>query len=302
MSNIYNTEPAPSARVVMSTSAGDLDIELWAKETPLASRNFIQLAMEGYYDGTTFHRLVQGFIIQGGDASGAGDGGESIYGQPFADEPHQRLRLNRRGLLACANEGERDSNTSQFFFTLDATPELQGRHTMFGRITEQVSRETQAKRKGRLALEAMRAQYTSSTSGGGAASKKSKREMDRASKKERENEEALKRFKSGLRRASASVSGSESPERSRKGSRGRRVEEWDEEERLMKEYGSESSEGVTGGSWREHVFRAGRDQVNERVGQDDQYVTLDPRAPGALLLDPAHFSPGPPRKARERGK
>ncbi|PWN43826.1 cyclophilin-like protein [Ceraceosorus guamensis] len=135
MSNIYNTEPAPSARVVMSTSAGDLDIELWAKETPLASRNFLQLAMEGYYDGTTFHRLVQGFIIQGGDASGAGDGGESIYGQPFADEPHQRLRLNRRGLLACANEGERDSNTSQFFFTLDATPELQGRHTMFGRIT-----------------------------------------------------------------------------------------------------------------------------------------------------------------------
>ena len=65
------------------TSLGDIDIELWSKETPKACRNFVQLCLEGYYDDTIFHRMVPGFIVQGGDPSGSGHGGDSVYGKPF---------------------------------------------------------------------------------------------------------------------------------------------------------------------------------------------------------------------------
>ena len=65
------------------TSAGDIDIELWSKEAPKACRNFVQLCMEGYYDNTIFHRVVRDFIVQGGDPTGTGHGGDSIYGSPF---------------------------------------------------------------------------------------------------------------------------------------------------------------------------------------------------------------------------
>jgi len=66
------------------TSVGDIDVELWSKEAPKACRNFVQLCLEGYYDGTIFHRLVHNFIVQGGDPTGTGHGGESIYGKPFS--------------------------------------------------------------------------------------------------------------------------------------------------------------------------------------------------------------------------
>lgn len=89
--------------------------------------------MEGYYNGTIFHRVVKGFIVQGGDPNGDGTGGESIYNEPFADEFHQRLKFNRRGLLAMANAGEHD-NGSQFFFTLGPASELQNHHTIFGKV------------------------------------------------------------------------------------------------------------------------------------------------------------------------
>ncbi|CBY37692.1 unnamed protein product, partial [Oikopleura dioica] len=91
MSQNYMMEPATNGKVVLRTSAGDIDIELWSKETPLACRNFVQLCMENYYDATIFHRLVPGFIIQGGDPTGTGMGGESIYGKPFKDEIHSRV-------------------------------------------------------------------------------------------------------------------------------------------------------------------------------------------------------------------
>ncbi|KAJ9642808.1 Peptidyl-prolyl isomerase cwc27 [Coniosporium tulheliwenetii] len=136
MSSLYNLEPQPTAKVLLLTTAGDLELELFAKQTPLASRNFLQLCLDGYYDGTIFHRLVPGFIIQGGDPTGTGSGGESSFdnGEPFADEFHSRLKFNRRGLLGMANTGAKDDNGSQFFLTLGETPELTGRNIMFGRI------------------------------------------------------------------------------------------------------------------------------------------------------------------------
>lgn len=133
MSNIYIQEPPTNGKVLLVTSCGDIDIELWSKEAPKACRNFVQLCMEGYYDGTLFHRVVKDFIVQGGDPTGTGEGGESIYGKPFKDEIHSRLRFVRRGLVAMANAGPND-NGSQFFFTLGAAPELQKKHTIFGKV------------------------------------------------------------------------------------------------------------------------------------------------------------------------
>ena len=135
MSSLYNLEPQPTAKVLLETTSGDISLELFAKQTPLASRNFLQLCLDGYYNNTIFHRLVPGFIIQGGDPSGTGDGGEAIYeGGIFDDEFHSRLKFNRRGLLGMANTGRKNDNGSQFFLTLSATPELEGRNTMFGRM------------------------------------------------------------------------------------------------------------------------------------------------------------------------
>ncbi|CAF9938874.1 Peptidyl-prolyl isomerase cwc27 [Imshaugia aleurites] len=136
MSAVYNLEPPPTAKVLLTTTTGDLSLELFAKQTPLASRNFLQHCLDGYYNGTLFHRLVPGFIIQGGDPTNTGDGGESVYagGQPFEDEFHSRLKFTRRGLLGMANEGVKGSNRSQFFFTLGETKELEGRNTLFGRV------------------------------------------------------------------------------------------------------------------------------------------------------------------------
>ncbi|XP_058464463.1 spliceosome-associated protein CWC27 homolog [Malaya genurostris] len=133
MSNIYIQEPPTTGKVLLKTTVGDIDIELWSRESPLACRNFVQLCMEGYYNGTIFHRVVRGFIVQGGDPNGDGTGGESIYGHPFKDEFHSRLRFVRRGLVAMANSGKND-NGSQFFFTLGATPELQNMHTLFAKV------------------------------------------------------------------------------------------------------------------------------------------------------------------------
>lgn len=133
MSNIYIQEPPTSGKVLLVTSVGDIEVELWSKEAPRACRNFVQLCLEGYYDGTIFHRVVKGFIAQGGDPTGTGSGGESVYGAPFKDEFHTRLRFVRRGLVAMASGGA-DDNASQFFFTLGSCPDLQNRHTIFGKV------------------------------------------------------------------------------------------------------------------------------------------------------------------------
>ncbi|KAK3752228.1 hypothetical protein QZH41_012247, partial [Actinostola sp. cb2023] len=118
-------------QVLLITSVGDIDIELWTKEVPKACRNFIQLCLEHYYDETIFHRIVKGFCVQGGDPTGTGFGEYTVYF--YVDEFHQRLRFNRRGLVAMANSGPND-NGSQFFFTLERADELNGKHTIFGKV------------------------------------------------------------------------------------------------------------------------------------------------------------------------
>ena len=135
MSTSYNLEPPPTAKALLHTTSGEILLELFAKQTPLASRNFLQHCLDGYYNGTIFHRLVPGFVLQGGDPSGTGDGGEAIYpAGTFLDEFHSRLKFNRRGLLGMANSGRKDDNGSQFFITLGKAEELNGKNTMFGRV------------------------------------------------------------------------------------------------------------------------------------------------------------------------
>jgi len=126
-------EPPTEGKVILHTNRGPFDIELWAKEAPKAVRNFVQLCLEGYYNGTSFHRVIKDFMIQGGDPTGTGEGGESIYGQEFMDEIHSRLRFTHRGILAMASNGP-NTNGSQFFVTLDKCEWLNRKHTIFGKI------------------------------------------------------------------------------------------------------------------------------------------------------------------------
>ncbi|MCO5552523.1 hypothetical protein L7F22_006035 [Adiantum nelumboides] len=135
MSSVYVLEPPTRGKVILNTTEGPLDIELWPKEAPKAVRNFVQLCVDGYYDDTSFHRIIKSFMIQGGDKSGTGTGGESIYGGPFADEFHSRLRFSHRGLIACANAGTPNSNNSQFFISLDRCDWLDRKNTIFGKVT-----------------------------------------------------------------------------------------------------------------------------------------------------------------------
>eukprot|EP01029_Cantina_marsupialis_P015115 TRINITY_DN330_c3_g1_i1.p1 TRINITY_DN330_c3_g1~~TRINITY_DN330_c3_g1_i1.p1 ORF type:complete len:569 (+),score=231.05 TRINITY_DN330_c3_g1_i1:161-1867(+) len=134
MAGIYDFEPPTKGKVVLFTSHGDIDVELWSKEAPKACRNFIQLCMEGYYDDTIFHRIIKDFMIQGGDPTGTGSGGESIWGGYFEDEVHGRLKFSHRGLLAMANENKKCTNGSQFFITLDECKHLNKKHTIFGKV------------------------------------------------------------------------------------------------------------------------------------------------------------------------
>uniref|UniRef100_A0A7S3E618 PPIase cyclophilin-type domain-containing protein n=1 Tax=Rhodosorus marinus TaxID=101924 RepID=A0A7S3E618_9RHOD len=133
MSNIYVQEPPTSGKVVLRTSGGDVEVELWSKEAPKACRNFLQLSLEGYYDGCIFHRIIKDFLVQTGDPTGEGTGGESVYGEPFPNEIHSRLKFRSRGLLAMASE-ENEGNRSQFFITLGPCDWLDGQNTIFGKV------------------------------------------------------------------------------------------------------------------------------------------------------------------------
>ncbi|EOY29956.1 Cyclophilin-like peptidyl-prolyl cis-trans isomerase family protein isoform 1 [Theobroma cacao] len=135
MSTVYVLEPPTKGKVILNTTYGPLDIELWPKEAPKAVRNFVQLCLEGYFDNTIFHRIIKGFLVQGGDPTGSGTGGGSIYGSVFSDEFHSRLRFNHRGIVACANAGSPHSNGSQFFMSLDKCEWLDKKNTIFGKVT-----------------------------------------------------------------------------------------------------------------------------------------------------------------------
>lgn len=121
--------------VTIETNLGSIEIQLFAEETPKTCENFLKLAEKNYYDGVIFHRVIQNFMIQGGDPTGTGAGGESVWGKPFEDEYSANLKFNKAGLLAMANRGP-NTNGSQFFITTAATPWLDRRHTIFGEVTK----------------------------------------------------------------------------------------------------------------------------------------------------------------------
>lgn len=117
----------------ISTSLGDLNIELLPEYAPRAVWNFVKLAQKGYYNHTIFHRNIRGFMIQGGDPTGTGRGGQSIWGKPFNDEFEGPERHSVRGVLSMANKGK-NTNTSQFFITYRAVPHLDRKHTVFAKV------------------------------------------------------------------------------------------------------------------------------------------------------------------------
>jgi cyclophilin family peptidyl-prolyl cis-trans isomerase len=116
----------------LKTERGEIVCQLHAAQAPLTVENFVNLARAGFYDGTTFHRVIPGFMAQGGDPTGTGRGGP---GYSFRDEFTSELRHDAAGVLSMANAGP-DTNGSQFFLTLGPTPHLDGRHSVFGRVTD----------------------------------------------------------------------------------------------------------------------------------------------------------------------
>ncbi|MDN5472719.1 MAG: peptidylprolyl isomerase [Lactococcus raffinolactis] len=148
------------------TNLGDLTVKLFDDVAPKTVKNFVELAEKGYYNGVIFHRIIRDFMIQGGDPTGTGMGGESIYGEKFEDEFSENV-FNIRGALSMANAGP-NTNGSQFFivqnenlpydksalvkggwpeeiaeiYTAGGTPHLDGRHTVFGQLANAESFET----------------------------------------------------------------------------------------------------------------------------------------------------------------
>ncbi len=116
----------------LHTEKGDIVLELYAAQAPLAVNNFVFLAREGWYDGVTFHRVLPGFVAQAGDPTGTGYGGP---GYAFKNEISPDLNFQEPGVLAMANSGP-DTNGSQFFITTGATPNLEGGYTIFGQVIE----------------------------------------------------------------------------------------------------------------------------------------------------------------------
>ncbi|QNQ82335.1 peptidylprolyl isomerase [Lactobacillus sp. PV037] len=156
-----NLEKVSGPVATLDTNQGQIKIKLFEKQAPMTVENFVRLSKKGYYDGTTFHRVINDFMIQGGDPEGDGTGGESIWGHPFEDEFSKEV-FNLRGALSMANSGP-NTNGSQFFIVqnknmpkrfireLDGagypkeiikaykqggTPWLDGRHTVFGQVIE----------------------------------------------------------------------------------------------------------------------------------------------------------------------
>ena len=114
------------------TNQGEFSVELFEDKAPITTKNFVDLIEKGFYDGLTFHRVIDGFMIQGGCPSGTGTGGP---GYKIKDEFHSDLKHSGAGILSMANAGP-NSGGSQFFITLAATPWLDNKHAVFGKVTK----------------------------------------------------------------------------------------------------------------------------------------------------------------------
>ena len=125
--------------VTLHTNLGDIKLELFCESAPRACRNFLGLAAAGKYDGTRFHRVIRGFVAQGGDTTGTGKGGSSIYNnQPFADEFSEGLTHSKRGIVSMASKGPH-TNLSQFFITFEPQPHLDNINTIFAKVIDGLS-------------------------------------------------------------------------------------------------------------------------------------------------------------------
>ena len=122
-----------NVHVVLDTTQGKIEFKLFPNIAPKACENFTGLVKKGYYNGIVFHRVIPKFMVQGGDPTGTGRGGESLWGKSFADEVTPDVRFEKAGLLAMANAGP-GTNGSQFFITTAKTPWLNMRHTIFGEV------------------------------------------------------------------------------------------------------------------------------------------------------------------------
>ena len=119
-------------KATIETNLGTFTVELFEDKAPRTTKNFIDLAEKGFYDGVVFHRVIDGFMIQGGDPTGTGRGGP---GYKIEDEFHPELKHSEKGLLSMANAGP-NTGGSQFFVTLAATPWLDRKHAIFGKVVE----------------------------------------------------------------------------------------------------------------------------------------------------------------------
>ena len=123
-----------STIVTLETTQGTIELKFFPDVAPKACENFVEHVKKGYYDGILFHRVIKGFMIQGGDPTGTGMGGESIWGTEFENEVKPDVVFDREGILAMANRGP-DTNGSQFFITVAPQPGLNGGYTIFGEVT-----------------------------------------------------------------------------------------------------------------------------------------------------------------------
>lgn len=125
--------PAIHAPPPLTPHQGTIVVELYNDHAPRTCKNFSTLAQRGYYNNVVFHRIIPSFMVQTGDPTGTGRGGQSIYGEKFEDEISTSLKHTGAGILSMANSGP-NTNGSQFFMTLAPTPWLDGKHTIFGRV------------------------------------------------------------------------------------------------------------------------------------------------------------------------
>ena len=133
VTELMNVSENEQLVATVKTNVGTFEIKLFANEVPKTVENFVGLATNGKYDGIIFHRVIADFMIQGGDPTGTGRGGESYWGGKFDDEFNDSLRHTKPGILSMANAGP-NTNGSQFFITLVPTPWLDGKHAVFGEI------------------------------------------------------------------------------------------------------------------------------------------------------------------------